>query len=864
MQRHIYRFFTMVLLFAGAMVFMVGHLEEITFHREMVTDMAEASFPTLYLLNREREMNPLYGYGANMDAGDLRESLTPLDTEQFFHVVIEEHGSRVKRMLYELWDTQGTTMLDSGSVSAMDEYEGNKMLRIRIRTELEADAEYFMKMTAVTATGKKIRYFTRVKYTPEDHFLDNMDFIWDFHTKLFDKESKEDLRTYLESDATMSNHSLAYVNIHSSLDVVTWGELSVKKLMEPVPVLTENNASTTSMQLKYLVEAETDTGKEEYFVTEFYRVQWTQNAMYLLTYKRSMEAVYSPANTSLAKSELKLGISAETDLDIVTSGENTRLCFVKERELWYYNIAENEAVRVFSFREPGSYDKRELYDQHDIQVLKMDDSGNIDFMVYGYMNRGVYEGRVAVVLYRFYAGENRIEEQVYIPLETSYQILKEDLNRLSYVSSDATFYFSLYNTLYAYNIITKRLESITEDITEETCLVFPDRSRVVWQNSSQPEKSEKLVIMDLETREQREIIAPEASGKSKKKASGKKASAKRVVKLLGGIDENMIYGVANQSELYRTLDGTIQVPMDKIIIADKEGTIQKEYEKKGVYVFGISVEGNVITLDRRSKEGDGEWKEEASDHILNYMPEESQVIGISERVTDRMLTEHYITLPYGYVLERRPTFQETDITIIHDETTLRLAITANPPKRYYTCIYGEVAGTSLEASAAIAEANEKMGFVINEVNRVVWERGAKKRSIQLPVDIISSGKRAQSEEDCIRMILAQRYLEVDEAKLQKIEGGITEVLDHYLGGGAVNLSGASLDEVLYFVSQGCPVIALNWDSALAQRRTVLIIGYDEYNLTWIDPVQGSTVRTSLSAAEESLRQAGNVFVSYIP
>ena len=160
MQRHIYRFFTMLLLFAGAMVVMVGHLEEITFHREMVTDMAEASFPTLYLLNREREMNPLYGYGANMDASDLRESLTPLDTEQFFHVVIEEHGSRVKRMLYELWDAKGTTMVDSGSVSAMDEYEGNKMLRIRIRTDLEADTEYLMKMTAVTATGKKIRYFT--------------------------------------------------------------------------------------------------------------------------------------------------------------------------------------------------------------------------------------------------------------------------------------------------------------------------------------------------------------------------------------------------------------------------------------------------------------------------------------------------------------------------------------------------------------------------------------------------------------------------------------------------------------------------------------------------------------------------------
>ena len=54
------------------------------------------------------------------------------------------------------------------------------------------------------------------------------------------------------------------------------------------------------------------------------------------------------------------------------------------------------------------------------------------------------------------------------------------------------------------------------------------------------------------------------------------------------------------------------------------------------------------------------------------------------------------------------------------------------------------------------------------------------------------------------------------------------------------------------------------DAASQQNRTVLLTGYDEYNLTWIDPVQGNTVRSSLLAAEESLQQAGNVFVSYIP
>ena len=30
---------------------------------------------------------------------------------------------------------------------------------------------------------------------------------------------------------------------------------------------------------------------------------------------------------------------------------------------------------------------RDVYDQHNIKIVNIDENGNIDFMVYGYMNR---------------------------------------------------------------------------------------------------------------------------------------------------------------------------------------------------------------------------------------------------------------------------------------------------------------------------------------------------------------------------------------------------------------------------------------------------------------------------------------------
>ena len=48
--------------------------------------------------------------------------------------------------------------------------------------------------------------------------------------------------------------------------------------------------------------------------------------------------------------------------------------------------------------------------KHGIQVMDMDDDGNISFIVYGYMNRGEHEGENGISVYRFSADDRAIEE----------------------------------------------------------------------------------------------------------------------------------------------------------------------------------------------------------------------------------------------------------------------------------------------------------------------------------------------------------------------------------------------------------------------------------------------------------------------
>jgi len=841
MQRHIYRLIAMILLFAGSMVVFTGRLKLITFKGMETTQISEASFPTITIRSGDLSVNELFGYSTNMDPSTFRESLTPIDSDGYFYLLIDEHETKVKRILYEIWDQLAVNLLDSGSISALEDEDGKKAAKIRFKADLEEGSEYFVKLTAVSNTGKKIRFYTRVKYITEHRLADNMAFIMNIHNAIY--EGREDeVKPYLESDPKADNSSFAYVNIKSSAENVMWGDLNPKVITKITPSIVEDNANTTSVKLDYMVSATTGSGEEYFYVSEFYRVQWTANAMYLLTYERKADAVFDPANASLAKSELKLGVTGEDKVKIVSAADYSKLCFVKERALWYYNEPENLCVKVFAFAESPADDSRYLNKNHDIRVLRMDDSGNIDFCVYGYMNRGVYEGKCAIVLYRFYAGENRIEERVYLPVESSFAFLKEDFDKLSFVSEDSVFYFSINNMLYAYNIITKKLEVIMDDITESSYIFYEGQKSVIWQSASDAASSESLVVMDLEKGERKELKAP----------SGYR------VKLLGSTYENVIYGYARAEDITRGQDGRVLFPAEKLYIAALDGKVLKEYSKDGYFVTGAKVVDNVIELSCITRGEDG-FETAPDDHILNLVTDEDLPIDISTRVTELALTEQYISLPSGFTLEKIPKTGRVVSTVITTDTTLHLTTPEGRPHRYYSYIYGDISDIYDLASGAIAEADEKMGLVVNENNRIIWERGGTGRSALIgDIKIIKSEDKSDTGADCVRMIMKRRHADVNTEKLKAISKDPEVMLTKSLTGTTVNLTGASLNEVFYYVSRDYPVIVKTGKNTYS-----LLIGYDEYGVSMIDALSGAKVTKSRDAASELFAANGNVYIAYI-
>ena len=841
MHKRIYKVIILTFIFIVSLMFMSENIREEEITLKTTVKMGEAQFPLLYIKTGNYEINRLHGYSSNINANVVREAMTPIDAKKTIQVRLEENGAIIRKLKYEVRELKENVLLDTGEINALEQTEEGKEARIKINGELLTGKEYAMKFTASTESGKKIHYYTRIKYYETYYYLDEkMEFVLSFHKKSMDKNKASDLTKYLETNSSVDNSSFAKVNIYSNFENVSWGNLNPEVITEVVPTIKEFNTETASVQLVYFIKAKTDSGTEVYQVKEFYRIRYTRDRVYLLNYERTMESIFDMGLASLAKSEFKIGITNKTNMDLVTSGHNGNLAFVRENSLWYYNLQQNSAVRVFSFLGDGEDYLRDGYDQHNIRILDMDEEGNIDFIVYGYMNRGDYEGKVALILYRFSVATKQIEELAYIPLETTYQILKEEIEAFNYVSDTDMFYFSVNATLYSYDIVAKTLKEIAVGIDETNFapMIENDGHGVAWIASE--DDKEVMTILDLENGKETKIMAPD----------------KEKIQIFGNIGANLIYGYVKKADIKETKEGAIVTPAYQLEIADVEGVVRKTYKKNNIYVVGVTVNSNIARL-LRVKKVNGKYEQIAFDSILSQGNKQTATVKLTSRVTELTKTEWYISLPQGFTMPELPKVSTTLNAILKEDTTLYLDLQEEEKEQYYVYAYGSIIKSTDNVTEAILLADKNVGVVVNQDNRLVWERGGRLNYKTLSqMKQVSTSSSVDSIGACLYMLLHYNHISANATTLTAQNKSIFNVLSEKLDC-PLNLTGCTLDEVLYFVSNGNPVIAMKDNT-----NAVLITGYDDSSVTVLDP-QGKLSKVAMKNAEKIFKDAGNIFISYI-
>ena len=392
--------------------------------------------------------------------------------------------------------------------------------------------------------------------------------------------------------------------------------------------------------------------------------------------------------------------------------------------------------------------------------------------------------------------------------------------------------------VYAYNMSSKRYDILTKNASRDHFSMLKEAKCFVWSNLNDKGQADNITILDLDTSKRLTVSSPENQS----------------IVVLGTIDANLVYGFVKNKDIYESTTGGVVRPAHKLIISDCKGNILREYKVKNRYITSATIEDNVIRLKRVQKKN-GKFVRAHGDTIMNQKDNKIQSFDLTTRVTQKMLTEKYISLPAGFVMEKRPEVIATKCVMVTENTTLHLSgDDTSTSVKYYIYANGEITQSTTSARNAISTADMQMGVVMDSKSHIVWERGGKFLSKQLsninyPQDTSSSIKA------CTQMLLQAAQVTTTTSQLKG--NSIFSMLKEYLEQ-PVSLTGCTLDEVLYFVSGEKPVIGM-----LDTNHAVLITEYTSSTVSWMDPVTRHKKTVSLTSAERMFKNAGYEFVSYV-
>ncbi len=810
-------------------------------NEDMTTEMEEAKLPVISLYQNDTEMNRLHGYVNEMNAAYMRDTITPIPKDRLLPIVIQTYDTPVDAISYEIRSLDASRLIANAEVASYKEEQGKIHAELEIQNLLEKGTEYLL-ILRLESGSQSICYYTRI-IEQESHVEECIDFVLDFHDKTFNKETTGSLATYMEK-TTGDNSTLHYVSLNSSLKQLGWADFEGERLAKPIPSVKEITDTYNVIVLDYVVTRVGDNGESEYYnVEEYYRVRYTTNRIYLLNFERVMEQIFRGESCQPYEQYLPLGIRSG-EVEYRTNESATAVAFVQEGELWSYHMQANTLAKVFSFRGYEGIDERENYGEHDIKIAGVDETGSVDYLVYGYMNRGVHEGEVGLAVYHYDSVSNTNEEQVFIASDKSYQMLKAELGQLMYVNEAGELFLMMNGTVYGVELGTRNVREVVNNLQEGAYAVSNSGRYIAWCEAKKGMGGSVIRVMDLSDMVTTEISAENGT----------------LVKPLGFMEEDFVYGIARESDIFADAVGSVAFPMYQVKIVDvtqEALTELKIYEKTGYYVDGVQIEGSAMYLERMRKSGT-DYVPAEGDMIMNRESEAGGAAEIATAVSEEKQTE--VLLKFQEVLnEKTPKLLTPKETILLEERVASLPQKGDAGN-YYVYVKGEIAASTENVAEAVKLANETMGVVIDSDQRYIWKRARKTAQPRLS-DIAASTEDASagSIAQCMNVMLQKEGLNMNVQAL--LESGETpkSVLRNTLKEHTVlDLTGCSTDEILYYVSLGTPVFAMTGNDS-----AVLVVGYDSTGVLLYEPGTDATVRKTLAEVDALFANAGNVFFTYL-
>lgn len=791
----------------------LGKQSEITY-----VDMGDASVPVVSVEMFGRKMNRMAGYCQEMDNTAAADSLTVLPEGLALPVTVGQGADSVQAVRYEIRSMDRERLVERTKVDDWEQTESGLRITLPIQNLLTKEREYLLRLELDTEENGPVYYYTRILATDRATAQSMVDLAVDFSAKTFNYgEAAESLTTYLETSPSEDNSSFGRTSIRSSFSQLTWGRLKMQPLGEVQVKLKELDGIMSCVQLSYLATRQEGGVQELYQVEENFTMKWNEIRTYLMDYERQVNQVFQGQDGDYTDKRIMLGITNDDRVKVKKSPDGQVLVYRVNRDLWSFNQEDNRAVKVFSFRGDNPEDVRCNYARHDMRILSVEDTGDVEFLVYGYMNRGSHEGRVGIAGYRYSAEKNTLEALFFIPSSRSYEELEDDLGRLAYRTAGGMLYLYMDHAIYGIDLKSRESMVVADALEEGSFAVSADKERIAWQEGGKRYEASTLHLMDLESGRKEDI----------------RGGQDEYVRTLGFVGRDLVYGLAKNTDQWVVNGRMKAMPMYSVKIVNDALETETTYEKSGYYVSDVRVEESRIHLSRVTQVGDRQYAAAEEDTIVcNVDMGPGRLDGIGWYASQDKGKLYFVQLggsgrggrTVRTVVPRRLSYEQSDTLELKSNYQVQ-------GMRFYAYGSGQLKTVTMDFTEAVQQAYDNMGFVTDQNHRILWDR-------------VNRGGIAVIRDPMAAFAPLQRHLDGFRTSRGYSDGMVL-----------LDARGCSMQQMLYFIARGIPVLGYT-----GEGQYLVLCGYDQYNVTVCNPDTGETYKAGLNDSTEYFRLRGNDFI----
>lgn len=808
---------------------------------DMTVEMAEATYPVISFLSGNESYNPTMGYSVRQDVSLLKENITPLgENRSLAFQIRNDSGRDVEEIYLEVRTKDGSRLIEDTQVK---EYttEGDVINVYTSLKDLIKEGEEYSLTIRLVVEGEEVFYHARVVWDEAVDVLTFLEFSRDFTRKTFGEKSEyEELKKYLESSSKGDNTDFGHVDIHSSLEQVAWGSLDAHLEGDIEAVLLTAEPNIATLKQVYLVQIGEGGDAEHYRAEEYFRLKKGTDRLHLIEYERSLSRLIFEEDDLFFASTLYLGVD-DGDLAYTESPEGGKIAFTKDGVLYVADPGSNRFARVYSYYDKSDYNVRPMTELPRVKIFDLDEEGKTTFAVYGYIPRGLHEGRNGLIIYTFDFAKNTLEEELFVPYAGSPEVLAANLNTLLHLNGAEKVYFYLDGSIYEGNAKSADYEVIAEGLTPNSFCVNETGTMAAWTEGEALAGAKKITLENFETMRRTTIEAK----------SGEVILPKAFMR------DDFVFGTARVGDVSVDAYGTVLFPMYSVKIQTEDGTVYKNYEQDGIYVTECVVSDNLLTLNRVRKDENGIFHETDSDSIVDNTPEDAK-----KNRLETVLTENYETV-YQFALKGEYTGKKLQImrpkfTLFEEDREIEPA--AGESRFYYAYAKGKVTGIYANPSDAVRMAYDDGGFVLDEDSDYVWQKKETRAKNQ-----IMAIKEATVPEGSSSLAVAMEAMMQFEGFSQDADAGLAngmvpdEILERYMAEREIiNLTGCPMDVVYYYLNKDIPVLAITESGG-----GILLTGFNSGEIVWMDSANGSLHKVSKEESRRVFERGNNNFITYI-